>query len=196
MDWSKAKTILIIVLLAVCLWLSGTLVYREVLENKETARAAIYVREYLETQGASYIADIPLDRPSLPVIFIIMQEAGQAEPLTNFKGFEVCYPGSGLVPVLEKAGKNKAKVGTASSALMMVAGNLTEREQGEPDEPDGNLPPEADVSASNPVKGLEINSVTLVYYVDFSGGSAGGKDTAIPSWRIETNRGTFYINAF
>jgi hypothetical protein len=193
MDWSKAKTILIIVLLAICLWLSGTLVYREVLENKETARAAIYVREYLETQGASYIADIPLDRPSLPVIFLEMQETGKAEPLTSFSGFKVCYSGSGLVPVLEKAGKNKAKVGTASSALMMVAGNLTEREQGDPEK---SLPSEADFSVSNPVKGLEINSITLVYYVDFSGGSAGSKDTAIPSWRIETNRGTFYINAF
>ncbi len=188
MDWNKAKTILIIVLLTVCLWLSGMLVYRSVLEKKETAQAAVYVREYLENQGASYIADIPLERPSLPVIFIVMQQAGKAEPLTHFKNLEVCYSGSDLVPVLDKAGNNKAKVGTASSALMMVAGKLTEGEQ--------NSSSETGASANNPIKGLEINSITLVYYVDLSGGSAGDKDTAIPSWRIETSRGTFFINAF
>ena len=67
MDWAKAKTILIIALLAICLLLGGILVARAANEKAMDAAAADSALEYLELQGISFNCDMPENRPSLPV---------------------------------------------------------------------------------------------------------------------------------
>ena len=191
MDWSKATTILIIALLAVCLMLSGILVYRNQEAKKADAEAAMLAVEYLKTQGASAICDIPLERPSLPVLFIHFNPASTEHTniLENYKGYPVITGRSKTVqdmlpsengaveiraflPELTSVGNAKAKVISASSAVLNAA------------------------TLADNIKGLEIRSVRLVYYIESDGFNPMLEDTSLPCWEVDTNRGTFYINAY
>lgn len=175
MDWAKAKTILIIALLIICLLLSGVLVARNTRESRNDKLAAQNAVEYLTNQGASLICDIPFKRPSLPVLFIHFNQASlnRTNILEDYKGIKLVAPGEpGYLPELSSAGKAKAKVITASSAVLKAAAEAGE------------------------YKGLEIKSIELVYYVDPEGFNPQSEDTAIPCWAVSTNRGTYFINAY
>lgn len=175
MDWAKAKTILIIALLAICLLLGGILVARDANEKAETRNAANAALEYLENQGISFNCDVPLNRPSLPVLFVHFNPATQNRTniLKEYKGIDIVAGGQpGYMPELSSAGKAKAKVITASSAVLKA------------------------VAQAGDPKGLEINSVELVYYVDPEGFNPNSEDTAVPCWAVRTSRGIYYINAY
>lgn len=175
MDWAKAKTILIIALLAICMILGGILAARAVNEKAADAAAADAALKYLEMQGISFNCDMPEKRPSLPVLFVHFNPAylNRTNILTEYEGVGIVAGGQpGYVPELSSAGKAKAKVITASSAVLKALA-----EAGDP-------------------KGLEISSVELVYYVDPEGFDPDSEDTAVPCWAVRTNRGTFYINAY
>lgn len=179
MDWYKAKTVLIIALLITCLILGGVLLLRNRAELKADKDAADAVLEYLKNQGVSVNCDLPLERPSLPVLFVeLMSGNKDGEVLSEYKGLPVESNLSGSVPVLSSEGDKKAKIRTAGSALLSAC---TEGEGG---------------VGVRSIKGLSINSVKLVYYVGAQSEAVGAKDTAIPCWKIETDRGSYYINAY
>ncbi|MDO5332316.1 MAG: hypothetical protein Q4E99_06505 [Bacillota bacterium] len=171
MDWAKAKTILIVVLLAVCLVLTGMLVVRDVKavnqlnENKEAALL------YLEDRGVKVFADVPTKRIKLPVLFVEYNSAN--ETAMTYEKYEVLTNSeSSKGYVLSSAGERSAEVMPASSALLEAAVMFG------PDE-------------------LEINRINLCYYIDDSAPiSNGSQDTAFPAWFVETNKGTCFVLAY
>ena len=178
MDWSKAKTILIIALLITCLILGGILLWQKISAQKEDKEAAAAAKEYLESQGVSFNCDIPLTRPSLPVLFVgfypvYSSQLPQYEDISEYSNVRIeienILP---FMPMLLSAGEEKAQVGTASSAVLKAAAD-----------------------AENP-NSLQINSINLIYYINAQDINENSRDTAIPSWKIDTNQGVFYINAF
>jgi len=175
MDWAKAKTILIIALLVICMLLGGILVARNTRERIADKQAAQNAVDYLMNQGASSICDIPLSRPSLPVLFIHFNQASlnRSVNLEEYKGIKLVAPGQpGYLVELSSAGKSKAKIITASSAVLKAA------------------------YSAGKYEGLEIQSIELVYYVDPEGFNPQAEDTALPCWAVKTNYGTYYINAY
>ena len=174
MDWAKAKTILIIVLLIICLLLSGVLIARGAKERAEDKLAAASAQEYLCSQGTSFNCDIPLERPSMPVLFVHFNNPtlNRTVILEEYKGIKVIANTSGYIPELSSAGKAKAKIITASSAVLKAA------------------------ALAEDLKGLEIKNIELVYYIDPEGFNPTSEDTALPCWAVTTNRGTFYINGY
>ena len=179
MDWYKAKTVLIIALLITCLILGGVLVLRHSAQIKADRQAAEAVLEYLKDQGVSVECTLPAERPSLPVLFVELaaKDSGK-EALASYKKLPVESNLKSSIPVLSAEGDKKAKIGTAGSALLQAC---TETENG---------------VGVNALSGLRINSVELVYYIGAQSEEKGAKDTAIPSWKIDTSRGLFYINAY
>lgn len=175
MDWAKAKTILIIALLIICLLLGGILIARTIMERENDKLAAQNAVEYLTNQGASLICDMPSARPSLPVLFVHFKngQLNRTNILSEYKDIKVVtnIP-QGYLPELSSAGKAKAKIITASSAVLKAA------------------------FQTDSLKGLEINKIELVYYVNPEGFNPGLEDTAIPCWAVGTNKGVFYINAY
>ena len=174
MDWAKAKTILIIVLLIFCLGLSGILINKKVEEKKETEKSIAAVTEYLNNVGVTLSVDIPKERPSLPVLFVEYRNEGSKE--LNYKKYSVyTNTGSSKEYSIASVGKEKAKVVSASSALMNALSQATE-----------------DPST------LKINQVELCYIIGNTDAlpEVGSKDTAIPAWKISTNNGVFYILAY
>ncbi len=178
MDWYKAKTILIIALLVTCLILGGILGWQKISARKEDQEAAVSAVEFLEYQGVSFNCDIPLTRPKLPVLFvgfypIYSSQLPKYEDISEYDKVRVEIENTmPYLPMLISSGEERAQVGTASSAVLKAA-----------------------VDAEN-LKTLQINSINLVYYIDAQDINENSRDTAIPSWKIETNQGVFYINAF
>lgn len=175
MDWSKAKTILIIALLIVCLILSGILVKERLTERKALEEAIAETKIYLQSQGIKLESDIPLDRPSLPVLFVEYQENTGSDELSYGDYMVYTASGSSKGYTIKSEGESKAKVISANTALLSAV--LSKIEAG---------------------KELTITKVELVYYIDAETyqGMPASSDTAIPAWRIETKDGDFYINAY
>jgi len=174
-DWSKAKTILIFVLLIVCLILSGILVNEKMAERKALEDAVEETKIYLKSQGIDLKTDIPLDRPSLPVLFVEYEENTGSDALSYGDYMVYTASGSSKGYTIKSEGESKAKVISANTALLSAV--LSKLETG---------------------KELTITKVELVYYIDAETyqGMPASSDTAIPAWRIETKDGVFYINAY
>jgi len=192
MDWSKATNILIVALLITCLILGGILLGQKLDEDKAAKAAALATEEYLKSQGVSLNCDIPMDRPSLPVLFIhfkSMSLSAQFQELKSYKGIPLAFDKtSAYIPELVSAGKEKARVITASSALLKAVAQAGEA---------GAYNAGSDKSGSTAgMAPLVINEISLVYYVDPEGFDPTSEDTAIPSWLIKTSAGDFYINAY
>ena len=177
MDWSKAKTILIIALLIVCLILGGILLQRDLVSRRQDKDALLLCMEYLEDSGVLLQTEIPLERPKLPVLFVkrVLEQQENSEevifdgyPLETSVGQSASYSITGH-------GKSRAKVVSASSAVLKA------------------------VSEMGAFRiGAEIEKVELIYYVDviMYGDISSGTDTAVPAWKIQSSAGDFYISAY
>lgn len=175
MDWSKAKNIIIAALIAANLFLGYTYFSQQTDLKAQARDSARYTAEYLELMGAQLNCSLPLEREKLPVVFVNMEKSsdkvyetrdGKAIVVTGQEGFSA-QPAD--------YGDTRAQVISASDAVRRTAAGLSE----------GQL------------KGLSIDSVRLVYLVDRMGlGTEQLRDTALPFWEIESNRGVFYQEAF
>ena len=174
MDWAKAKTILIIVLLAFCLVLTGVLVVRDVKitkQLKENKEAAI---SYLESIGVTINAEVPTKRIKLPVLFVEYNSQTESEANLTYKKYTVytndltssCYK-------ITAEGERGAEVMPASSAIV-------------------------DATTRFGSQGLVIEKIELCYYIDNDsfGISDGSSDTAFPAWRVESSAGTCFVLAY
>lgn len=172
MDWAKAKTILILILLVVCLILGGILISRNLEEVHAAEASRVAAAEYLESIGVKLNVAIPKERPALEVLFL--QHTESSTQLKNGKYLVYSNAMSNIGYKITEHGKSKAKVISASSALLQMATSL--------DSP----------------KGLEIDQIELCYYVDnkeFKPAETN-TDTAIPAWRIDSSNGVYYILAY
>ncbi len=174
MDYSKAKNILIILLVMADVWLGWS--YFSGRQDEEARRiaaagdTALYVREL----GVELDAEIPTDIRRMPVLYVSIERGREAQ---SYEGCSVeISGGSGnLKAVPENSGGAGADVMPASRALHKLVGSLGEGE----------------------LSGMRISSIELVYWVDRSDfGSATGEDTALPAWKIATDRGPYYIEAY
>ena len=174
MDWAKAKTILIIVLLAFCLVLSGVLVVRDVNtkrqldENKEAAIS------YLNTLGVTVETEIPTKRVKLPVLFVeYNSKKNDSEELSYKKYLVYANDVSSSKYTITAEGEKTAEVMPASSAIVEATSRFGSQ-------------------------GLIITGVELCYYIDNNevGVSNGSSDTAFPAWRVETSAGNCFVLAY
>ena len=174
MDWAKAKTILIIVLLALCLVLTGVLVARDlkmanqIAENKEAALS------YLDSLGVVVEAEIPTKRVKLPVLFVEYNSARtDLDELTYKKYLVYTNDVSSSKYIITAEGEKTAEVMPASSAIVEAASRFSSQD-------------------------LRITGVTLCYYIDNNAVSVsnGSSDTAFPAWRVETSAGSCFVLAY
>ena len=175
MDWSKAKTIIIIALLVTNLLMGGFYLsgYREDLQQRRLA-AESAVR-YAEQRGVSVSAELPVDQKKLPVLFVSFNYDGGGEVHTH-KGLPVEASGDLDAEILpESEGDTDGLLIAASKALVKLIDGF-----------EGSVP-----------QGLDIEKVSLVYWVDTSLSSESAlEDTAIPAWKFESGGNCYYIEAF
>ena len=168
MDWSKAKTILIIALLITNLVIGGFYIQAFRQESFALQSAAQSVTEYLAEEGVSITAQIPTKPLKLPVLFVNFENSGNA--VEEYKGYPIAVSGANnAVATSASSGKVKGSVSSASSAILKTI-------------------------KLNP-KIMAITNIELVYWVDRSTYSQYGEDTAFPAWKIYTDKGEYYVEA-
>ena len=173
MDWNKAKTILIIALLVTNLALGGVLLSRQEARRLAAETAAESTRVYLEELGVDVQCAIPTVQESCPVLFVSLTQPGSGD--SEYGGMPIVVSGARMEAKALKAGDTKALTISASQALQSLVNTRLGQE----------------------ASGLQIRSLELVYRVDRSDfGTQAGEDTAVPAWRILTDRGEFFIEAF
>jgi len=173
MDWSKAKTILIVVLLVFCLALGSILYQNKVEENKEAKQNVAAAEEYLKSINVENYAQIPTKRPAMEVLFVEYNEAEKDKGELIYKDYPVyTNTDSSAGYSITSTGESKAKITSASSAVIEA------------------------VTRSKAEKQI-LYGVELCYYIN-SGKQLedGSSDTAVPAWRIYTNEGYTYILAY
>ncbi len=177
MNWSKAKTILIVALLIADLfigsyYLSGLLRSRR--EEQQRMQDAV---RYLEQEGISLEAPLPQDTPRLPALMLQFSDdapaAAGAPAHVEYENVPVVLFGQeDAAGFTITPGEVMIETAPAYRALLRILPSLKE----------------AGVRT--------IRVVELVYYVAESGIEDASEDTALPHWGIFTDRGIYYEPAF
>ena len=168
MDWSKAKTILIVALLITNLIVGGFYFSSFASEKNALEAAAQNTQALLAENGVALNCKIPVKPLRLPVAFINFESSGKA--IDSYKGYALVITGEdNAVPVSSTAGESRGLVESASAAVIKT------------------LKLNQDISS--------VDGIELVYQVDRSGYNQLGEDTAFPAWAVTTNLGTYYIEA-
>ncbi|NCB42080.1 MAG: hypothetical protein EOM59_05620 [Clostridia bacterium] len=179
MDWTKAKTILIIALLITNL-IIGYFYSEKIREaEKQQFEQAISTREFLEQKGVSLLVEIPTQPLKLPVLFVHFEPLGegqQIEPVYH-EGILVeasDYKDNLIVPI--SYGETKRDLFSASYALLKSGFAFSEEKDSQ----------------------LVINDIQLIYFVENSEYDKEiSEDTAVPTWKISSESGeVFYVNAY
>jgi len=172
MDWSKSKSILIVVLLVFCCALGGRLASTKIEEKMEAKSANRAAEEYLLSLGVSLECDIPTKRPSMEVIFVEYSEEASEKELSYKKYPVYTNEGTSASYTFSSAGESKAKVISASSALIDAVTRSKEEKQ-------------------------VVYEIELCYYINNNKSVTNGSmDTAVPAWRVSTGEGNTYILAY
>lgn len=179
MDWTKAKTILIIALLITNIIIAYS--YNQKLQEAEAQQIeqAISTREFLAQMGIEVETEIPakpLKKPVLFVRFELLEQGVQAEPV-YYEDMSVeasDYNGNKIVPI--SYGETKRDLASASYALLKLVSAFEE-------------------STDGPLTISEIELIYLVENAEYD--QLISEDTAVPTWKITTRDGTyFYVNAY
>lgn len=174
MDYSKAKNIIIALLLAADLALGSVYISR-ISADRQAREAAILSTElYLQELGIELETEIPAEEPPMPVLYVTIEEGAGPQ---SYDGCRVELSGmdESYSAVPRRKGPGKADIIGASRALQQLVSMM---------EPE--VLPE-----------LRITGVERVFWVDRRElTEEAAEDTAVPAWRIETDRGVFYIEAF
>ncbi len=174
MDYSKAKNIIIALLLVANLALGSVYMNRLSAEREAREAAAASTRLYLQELGVELSAPIPADEPPMPVLYVsIEKDAGPQ----SFDGCDVVLSGmdEAYSAVPQRKGPGKAPIIGAGRALQRLMSWLE---------------PEV-------LKSLEVTGIDRIFWVDRREITAeAAEDTAVPAWRVQTNRGVFYIEAY
>ena len=176
MDWSRAKNILIAMLLIADLVIGGfylSSVHTEKAEAKSKIEAAEY---YLGLNSIELQCEIPSAPSKLAVVSVSF--LGESDPeascCLDFGGrkLEVAGLAEGAITEL-KSGIGKVEIRSCAYALIQAAGDLPS-------------------AGCNKITGIE-----LVYYVSRLGYTeTEGEDTALPYWKVVSGAKSFYYAAF
>ncbi len=170
MDWSKAKSIMITILLVCDLILGGLLLGERIRENRDIAMANSAAVSYAENHGVSINCDIPSGSKRVYVLSLSFSE-GKGSGRSEYKGIPIEVLGSGdgeYLSGIEKKG-SRIEILPAYSAVLKSVSN----------------------------RGFSIESIELIYLVDRSAyGGQGGQDTALPYWKISTGNNYYYYAAY
>ena len=181
MDWSRAKNILIAVLLAANLILGGMLFHEASMAKKERTQAVSDTRVFLEERGMQIEADIPPDAEKLPVLFLRLEKGVQGtedEQNTEeqaYNGVPIIVQGSNVSFEVSGKGQQAGRTITASEALLKLYAKL---------------------SSEGSAAGKTVESIDLVYLLSSGAPSYAAQDTAIPAWRICVSGETYYVDAY
>ena len=177
MDWSKAKTILIIALLISNIFMGS--LYLSRLSDREYGleAAAQNVVRYARAQGIKLDVELPTEERRMPVLFVYLKY-GQAAgvPAIEYKGVPVeAAEGLNAEIIPENEGDTKGRLISASDALLKLLDGFGD-----------DVP-----------QGLEISEVRLIYWLNplITDGSTL-EDTAVPAWKFVTNMGDYRVEAF
>jgi len=173
MNWSKAKTILIIVLVLTNVFLLS--VYtgnKKEQENQisESTRSAIL---YLENRNIDIKCDVPEGVEKLPVVSVYFRggiaTAGTYQVNLDGITLEILGLGDGNLIKSIEITDNIISTLPAYTALLKSAGSISD----------------------------EITGIELIYLVDRSAYMGQeGEDTALPYWKISSGENSYYYSAF
>ncbi len=170
MDWSKAKSIMIAILLVCDLILGGIWLKERVDENRDIAAANAAAVSYAENHGVSVNCDIPSASKRVYVLSLSFDE-GEGSGKTEYRNIPIEVLGSGAGEHLSEIKKKGSKIEVlpAYSAVLKSVSN----------------------------RGFSIDSIELIYLVDRSAYSGqGGQDTALPYWKIRAGSNYYYYAAY
>lgn len=172
MDWSKAKTILIVALLITNIIIGSAYISGINKEKANMEAAARNAAAYAQSRGVNVRCEIPAEKNKLPVLFVSLDRSGIAEEC-HYKGIAVETDKSFVGRIIpEGQGDADAELISASNALLKLIGDMGESD-------------------------MTIDDISVVYWLDLSlGDDVAAKDTAVPAWKFSGPDGVYYIEAF
>ena len=173
MDWSKAKNIIIMALLVTNLAIGGFYL-SQLRHDAEVRKAAMDASvNYLQSVGVEVEAELSDKAKALPVVFVNVTKELAEEAQSD--GVPVEVTGAKVGVKVAAKGDTAGEIISADKALLKLFSRLGGKQS---------------------CKGLKITEVKLVYLLDVRNAVIASQDTAVPSWKIQTSRGTYYIDAY
>ena len=173
MNWSKAKTILIIALIVCNLFLLQNYLSIEQAEEDRIIESTESAVEYIENQGIKVNCEIPKKTMSLPVITVKLYAGDSAGGLCRIDvdGTALELWGVSDAESIELITKtdNEIEVLPAYTALLKSLESIND----------------------------EIDGIELIYFVDRAAyAGEAGEDTALPYWKVSSGTNSYYYSAF
>ena len=175
MDWSKAKNIIIAVLLAANLLIGGNLLAQYSSRQAQERQAAEDAVAFLEHEGMQIEAAVPEKAEKLPVLFLRLLRSGEGAQGGYYKSYPVVLQGEEVGFEFAGEGQQAAETIPAAKALLKLYAQL---------------------SAEGSVTGMHVEEIGLVYLLSPDESSYAAQDTASPAWRIVVDGRTYYIDAY
>ena len=175
MDWSKAKNIIIAVLLAANLLIGGNLLAQRASRQAQIRQAAEDTCAFLEKAGMELDVQLPRQAEKLPVVFLRLNKDGEEPKETQYKEYPIVVQGSSIGYEISGTGQEAAQTISAAEGLLKLYAQL---------------------SAEGSVKGSHVEAIELVYLLSPDESSYAAQDTASPAWRIRVDGRTYYVDAY
>ena len=175
MDWSKAKNIIIAVLLAANVLIGGNLLAQRSMQQAQLRQAEENAYAFLEQAGMEVDVKLPHQEKKLPVLFLRLHKTGEELTEVRYKDYPIVVQGSEIGFEIAGTGQQAASTIPAAEALLKLYAQL---------------------SAEGSVKGKRVESVELVYLLSPDETSYAAQDTASPAWRIVVDGRTYYVDAY
>ena len=170
MDWSKAKSIMIAILLAIDLGIGGMYFNNELKTAgslKASTEAAV---SYAEGRGVRINCEIPSKSKKVNVISVDFS-SGAGESPESWHGVRIEILGQSSDEYISGIEKNGARIDTlpAYTAVLKSLGSVNG----------------------------SIDGIELIYLVDRTSYSGmAGKDTALPYWKLGSGNNFYYYAAY
>ena len=175
MDWSKAKNIIIAVLLAANVIMGVNLAAQRGQERARAKQAVQDTGAFLEQAGLVLQTEIPERTEKLPVVFLRLQKTEEAAEDMEYRGIPIVVQGGSVGFEVSGSGQQSAEIIPASEALLKLY---------------------ARICREGRVEGRTIESIDLVYLLSPEDSSYAAQDTAVPAWRVVVSGYTYYVNAY
>jgi regulatory protein YycI of two-component signal transduction system YycFG len=175
MDWSKAKNIIIAVLLAANILIGANYIGQNVREKQRVRQAADDAVAFLQQEGMTVEARIPQQAEKLPVLFLRLQRSEGELKETTYKGLSIIVEPGSTGFEIAGTGQQAAEIMPAAEALLKLYAQLSEQDS---------------------VKGKTVENIDLVYLLSLEEVSYAAQDTAVPAWRITVDGQVYYVNAY
>lgn len=170
MDWSKAKSMMIAILLVINLIIGGMYAKNIIEENRALAAEAASAISYAESKGVMINCPVPSGTKKVNVISVEFSSGSGSSP-ESYRGLAIELLGVSGQEYISRIEKTGSRIDTlpAYTAILKSLG-----------------------SVSGSIDGLE-----LIYLVDRTSYSGmAGKDTALPYWKLVSGNNFYYYAAY